>query len=498
MKTHSKTREVVFVDDDPNFGNLVSRWLELEGFPTEVFLDGESFLHELSRLMPSCVCLDLSLPDIHGLTILERLQFVQKNLPVIILTAESSAEEAVKAMHLGAYDYLVKPVDRAKLVASVRNAVERHKMVIKLSQFERESRGDTYGMVGKSSAMQKLFREIDRVAGSDISVVIRGESGTGKELVAKAIHANSGRADGNLVAINCAAIPESLQESELFGHEKGSFTGADKRRIGRFEEANGGTLFLDEVAELSLAVQAKLLRVLQEKAFSRLGGTGEIHSDFRLIAASHKDLISEVDKGRFRDDLFYRIAVYELDVPALRYRGDDVVLLAKQFLEHFSKRHGRKLTLAPETLMLLKAYEFPGNVRELQNYMQRAVVACGTNVVTPADLPNRMNQADTKPKPSYAEDSQPPANMAAFGNTFDEGNDERNDEPNGREWETFEHARVPEKTLRFENMTLREIEKEAIKVAIERNEGNISGAGHDLGIGRTTLYRKIKEYEIVV
>ncbi len=517
MYTHQKTHKVILVDDDPEFGKLVSRWLEAEGFETETFYDGESFLQSLSRLMPYCVCLDLTLPKSHGREILAKLKQNHKDIPVLILTADSSAEEAVNALQSGAHDYLVKPIDKSKLIERVKNAVEHFDMAFRISQFEREKRGDTYGMVGASNLMQKLFSEIDRVARSDISVVIRGESGTGKELVAKAIHSNSGRANGKLVAINCGAIPESLQESELFGHEKGSFTGADKRRLGRFEEANEGTLFLDEVAELSLPVQAKLLRVLQEKTFSRLGSSNEIKSDFRIIAASHEDLIEEVAAGRFREDLFYRIAVYELEVPSLRERGDDVILMAKTFLDHFSRRHGRKMTLSPETLVLLKNYKFPGNVRELQNYMQRAVVACTSSEVAPDDLPRRLqrcvevqsnNQGQIEiPSSESAKADKSPASITSgeskANEEFDYEVPQKAIDPTASVSYTNNEAAAPnnedsKSVTNFQNKTLKEIEKIAITEAIKRNDGNISSAGQDLGIGRTTLYRKIKEYDISI
>jgi DNA-binding NtrC family response regulator len=406
------------------------------------------------------------LPDSHGLEILQKLKSYQKYLPVIILTGDSAAEQVVKAMQLGSYDYLVKPIDRNKLTTAVKNAVERFRMSLKLAQLERETSGKSYGMLGNSFKMQELFREIDRVSASDISVLIHGESGTGKELVASAIHQNSGRKEGNFVAINCAAIPESLQESELFGHEKGAYTGADKRRAGRFELADEGTLFLDEIAELSLPVQAKLLRVLQEKTFSRLGSSNETKSDFRVIAATHKNLADEVEKGKFREDLFFRIAVYELDVPPLRERDSDIELLANSFLIDFCRKNGRNLTLSPETLKLLKNYDFPGNVRELQNYMQRAVVAASTNIVQPNDLPKRVFMSFSSTESSRSETIETPA-LAVRTENFTE---------------------TP--------LTLEEVEKIVIESAITRNEGNLSNAVRELGIGRTTLYRKLKQYGI--
>lgn len=461
-----QTESVLVVDDDNDFRVLVERWLEREGFKAESFADGESCLANLPRLFPVCVCLDLSLPNLHGLEVLEKLKAYQKYLPVIILTGDSGAEQVVKAMQLGAYDYLVKPVDREKFAATVRNAVERFQMSLRLAQLEREKKGISHGMLGESLKMQELFLEIDKVSATDISVLVNGESGTGKELVSRALHQSSGRNKGNFVALNCAAIPETLQESELFGHEKGAFTGADKRREGRFELANEGTLFLDEVAELSLPVQAKLLRVLQEKTFSRLGSSKEITSDFRLITATHKDLAAEVEAGNFREDLFFRIAVYELDIPALRERDGDIEMLANDFLNDFSRKNGRKLKIAPETMKILRNYRFPGNVRELQNYMQRAVVSASTDFVMPQDLPKRVLSRDVvKIKPTV----------------------EKTKVVSETEQEDTSSATI---------LTLEQLEKIAIEEAIERNDGNLKKAVQELGIGRTTLYRKLKKYNM--
>ncbi len=469
----SNPETVIVVDDDKNFRLLVQRWIELEGYKADSFADGESCLAALTRLLPVCVCLDLTLPNSHGLEILKKLKIYQKYLPVIILTADSSAEQVVKAMQLGAYDYLVKPIERGKLMTAVKNAVERFQMSVRLAQLERETSGNTYGLLGNSGEMHELFRLIDKVSASDISVLIHGESGTGKELVAKAIHQNSGRNNGNFVPLNCAAIPESLQESELFGHEKGSFTGADKRRQGRFELADGGTLFLDEVAELSLPVQAKLLRVLQEKTFSRLGSSTETASDFRIIAASHKDLSKEVKDGRFREDLFFRIAVYDIDIPSLRERKEDIPLLANHFLREFSRKNGRKLTVSPEAMKILQNYSFPGNVRELQNYMQRATVSASDNIVLPQDLPKRVFQTITTEPVMSAE-------------TIDRKEPLTDSAPT-----TYDSKLLPK-------MTLEELEKLAIENSLERNAGNLSNVVRELGIGRTTLYRKLKQYGINV
>ena len=330
---------VVLVDDDAAFLQAATRWLEKENFVIRTFATAAACLEGLERTLPDVLCLDIQMPDLDGMEALERVLSVHPDLPVLMLTAETSVLTVVEAMKRGAYDYLSKPLDRTRLVTAIRNAAERHQLALRLVELEREARGGTFdGIIGRSTAMRGLFRQLDRVARADISVLIHGESGTGKELVAAALHQRSARSKGPFVAINCAAIPESLQESELFGHEKGAFTGALTRHLGRFEQANGGTLFLDEVGELSLGLQAKLLRVLQERRFHRVGGAAETHSDFRVVAASHKDLRDEVAAHRFREDLYFRLAVFDLEVPPLREREGDIPILTAYLLDQRPSR----------------------------------------------------------------------------------------------------------------------------------------------------------------
>jgi DNA-binding NtrC family response regulator len=364
-------------------------------------------------------------------------------------------------------------------------------MSLRLAQLEREACGQGYpGIIGKSPAMKQVFRQIEQVAASDISVLIHGESGTGKELVAQAIHKNSGRSKNSFIALNCAAIPETLQESELFGHERGSFTGALNRRLGKFELADGGTLFLDEVAELSLALQAKLLRVIQEKCFQRLGGQTDIRSDFRLLAATHRNLADEVQAGRFREDLYFRIAVFELEIPPLRERREDILLLAQNILNKFNRSHTKKdVSLAPEALDLLLNYSWPGNVRELQNSIQRAFVTSHGEFILPEDLPSRISQQrlsssnDNRRLPSAAMQNKPEnigqialsESSQAVKNLAQESNS------------------TP---LQFPTLNLEQLERLAIEEAIKQYSGNMSEVIRRLGIGRTTFYRKLKEYHI--
>ena len=317
----------------------------------------------------------------------------------------------------------------------------------RIQELERGSADSYGGMLGRDPSMRGLFREIERVAATDVTVLVHGESGTGKELVARALHDEGARAKGPFIALNCAAIPEALQESELFGHERGAFTGATERRKGRFEQADGGTLFLDEIAELALPAQAKLLRVLQQRTFHRVGGERELRSDFRLVAASHHALMERVAEGKFREDLFFRVAVFELDVPPLRERGDDVVLLARFFLRD------AELVLSPAAEELVRTYDWPGNVRELENALQRARVVAREGTIQVTDFPRRIREESPRSNPS-------------LGASTDAG----------------------------PGATMEDLERAALVDALRRHDGNVAEVVRELGIGRTTVYRKLKKF----
>jgi two-component system, NtrC family, response regulator AtoC len=487
---------VVIVDDDRNLCDLVERFLDRAGYQVKVFHDGESFLAAMGAMMPDAICLDLNMPGIGGLETLDLIKERQRHLPVIILTADHTVDSVVSAMQRGAYDYLVKPIDRTKLVTVVGNAVERYRMSMRLRQLEREVGGEGYAnIVGNSPAMKELYRQMDRVAASDITILIHGESGSGKELVAQAIYEASGRKSGPFVALNCAAIPETLQESEIFGHEKGAFTGAVARHIGKFEQANGGCLFMDEVAELSLTLQAKLLRAIQEKRFHRVGGSTQVRSDFRLIAATHRNLLDMVKQSYFREDLYFRIAVFELEVPPLRDRGDDVSLLAERFLDRYKLKGQPRPRLSNDVIDLLRVYSWPGNVRELENIMQRCLLIAKEGLIVPDDLPPRLRQepmaeehaeeAETAPVSAHSDSSAPgnvlsmaPAPSAAAS------------APAGRR-----ESETPRRSSRLETLDLVELERRAIQQALEEANGNLSQVVRLLGIGRTTLYRKLKAHK---
>ena len=454
---------ILVVDDDADIRALLRRWLTLDGFRVECVDSGEAALQSLTRMLPDAVCLDLELPGWSGNETLARIKAQNPRLPVLILTANGAIETVVTAMRSGAWDYLVKPIERLRLTTTLHNAVDHSRMSVQVAQLEREVSGRAAdGMVGDSLPMRALLRQIDRVAPTSITVLIRGESGTGKELIARAIHEGSARRDAPYVALNCAAVPETLQESELFGHEKGAFTGAAARHQGRFEQAHQGTLFLDEVAELSLSLQAKLLRVLQERRFHRVGGGREVTSDFRLVAASHRDLSAEVAAGRFREDLYFRLAVFELDVPPLRARGRDVITIAESFLASFGAGSAR--TLSADARRALQAYRWPGNVRELRNAIERASIVASGSEIQLEDLPPRIWQQTAES-----------AERAAPASTV---------------------TRVAEAAVTPSGETLDDLERVAILDVLRKTQGNRTEAGRRLGIGRSTLYRKLKKYGI--
>lgn len=347
---------------------------------------------------PDVVLLDVRLPDFSGLEAYGRIREIDPRLPVIVITAHSTTETAIEAMKMGAYEYLLKPVELRQLREVVAGALNLSRLsrIPAVLDGEERSEPQTDPMIGQSAAMQNVYKAIGRVASQDVTVLIQGESGTGKELVARAIYQHSRRSKAPLLAINCAAIPETLLESELFGHERGSFTGADRRRIGKFEQASGGTLFLDEVGDMSLATQAKLLRLLQEQRFERVGGNETIHTNVRIVAATNQDLANLAAAGRFREDLFYRLNVFVVRVPPLREHMDDLPLLVDHFVERTSRDLGKSVHgVSPETMQMLLRHNWPGNVRELESTLKYAMVHATGNVITPDCLPDVLRMSGT-------------------------------------------------------------------------------------------------------
>ncbi len=471
---------VLIVDDDASQLRLLQHWLTRAGYQVTLAESATDALSALAQTLPDAILLDRNLPDADGIDTLASIKRHHPRVPVLMLTVEQDVATVVSAMQQGAWDYLAKPVQRPKLLTTLRNAVDKYRSDLRLATLEREVGGEGYpGILGRSAAMRELFRQMDRVAPSDITVLVRGESGTGKELVAQALHESSSRKSGPFVPLNCAAIPENLQESELFGHERGAFTGASGRRKGRFEQANGGTLFLDEVAELSPALQAKLLRALQERSFYRVGGDNQVDVDVRILAATHRDLGQMVRDGSFREDLYYRLAVFELQIPALREREGDILLLAESFLNQLADKHGGDAPeLSAEARALLSRHSWPGNVRELHNAMERASVLARNGRVHPSDLPPQLipgTSATASPPPAHASTAAPVAHASsdARGSAATPAGDAAVDSGDA---------------------SLADLERQAIVEALERHGGNVSAVVRALRIPRSTLYRRLQAY----
>jgi two-component system nitrogen regulation response regulator NtrX len=450
--------EIVVVDDEKNIRSSLEGILKDEGYRVRGIATGEDLVRSLSQSLPDLVVLDVWLPGMDGLQALEEVKRLHPELPVIMISGHSTVESAVRATKLGAYDFIEKPLSLEKTVLAVRNALDHHRLEQENLALRR-TLGERYEIVGESAAIQSLRAQIQSAAPSHGRVLIRGESGTGKELIARAIHRQSLRAERPFVEVNCAAIPDELIESELFGHEKGSFTGATTKRRGKFELADGGTIFLDEVGDMSLKTQAKVLRVLQEQTFERVGGNETLMVDVRVIAASNKDLEEEIRKGTFREDLFYRLNVIPFEVSPLRERKEDIPLLATHFLGLFSHEYGkRQKTLSPDTVNLLLQYAWPGNVRELRNVIERMVI------MVPHDVIGRQDLAPSLRLRSQSEDESPAGPEVDLDGTLREARD------------TFEKA--------FIERRLREA------------HWNITRAAERLGIERSNLHRKMKGYGI--
>ena len=391
---------IMVIDDDPLVREGLKEVLEALGFQVEAAADAETGLALLKEQTFALVLSDLALPGLGGLDVLKYLTAHQPECLCILITGFGSIKNAVDSMRLGAFDYLTKPVDPQELLLVVQKALEVRRLKWENLELKRQLRQRYHfaRMVGDSSPMTRVFDLIRKVADTDSTVLLLGESGTGKELIAHALHYNSSRRERPLIPVNCAAIPEELLESELFGHEKGAFTHAVRTRLGRFELAHGGTIFLDEIAEMSPGLQVKILRVLQDRSFERIGGVKTIRVDIRVIAATNQDLEDLVQAGKFREDLYYRLNVIPIKVPPLRERASDIPLLAHHFLEEFSrKRKKPRKRLSPEALDLLLTYPWPGNVRELENLVERLVILTEGEVITAQDLPERYRAGAPAP-----------------------------------------------------------------------------------------------------
>ncbi len=380
---------ILVVDDEPNYLIVLSELLREEGYEVLTAPNGEEALKTVRDTDLDLVITDMRMPGMDGIELLKSIKVMNPDMPVIMVTAFGEVEKAVAAMQAGALNYLTKPFNNDELVLNTKKAVEHYAVLRenKRLRSEMRSRSSFANMVGKNRKMQALYTLIEKVSPTSTSVLITGESGTGKELVARAIHFHSPREKNPCISLNCAGLPENLLESELFGHEKGAFTGAVALRKGRFELADTGTLFLDEVGEMPLTLQAKLLRVLQERTFERVGGNKTINVDVRIIAATNKDLKEEVDKGNFREDLYYRLNVLNLHLPPLRERLDDLPMLVAHFVSKYSQEIGKPgLEIAPETVRFLSTLPWEGNVRELENTIERAAVLCSDEIIKPEDV----------------------------------------------------------------------------------------------------------------
>jgi two-component system response regulator HydG len=456
-----KKHTVLVVDDDSAHRTMLRTLIDGWGYAVSEADDGSTAIEKIKETAFDLVLMDVRMVKISGLEALETIKALNPAIPVIIMTAYSSVETAVKALKQGAHDYLTKPLDFDKMRLTIDRAME-HTRLKEENRLLRETLGqqfDSQNIIGKSRAMLKLLETVSQVAPSEATVLISGDSGTGKELIAGAIHFNSLRKNGPFVKINCAAITETLLESELFGHEKGAFTGADRRKEGRFSQANGGTLLLDEVSEMSLMMQVKLLRALQEREFNRVGGETTIQVDVRVIAATNKDLKDQINEGAFREDLYYRLNVVELKVPPLSERQEDIPLLARHFLETFAAKNQKEIKgFTPTAMDNLIRYHWPGNVRELMNAVERAVVLARSSYLDETDFPFMKDfSTENNGEDSISRDAQ------MLG------------------------GEVP----------LEQIEKAAILKTLKSANGNKSEAARRLGITRKTLHKKLKAYGVM-
>jgi len=385
---------VLVIDDDRTVLVMIERGLEPLSCEVFTSLSAKEGLDFVQKTPPDVILLDITLPRMTGLEVFEKIREIDRRIPVIFITADAGSETAIEAMQLGAYDYVAKPLDIPVLRELVAGALETRRMMhVPVAVAVEEDQGQERDLfVGRSKVMLEVFKEIGRVAAQDVTVLVRGESGTGKELVARALYQFGKRKDRPFMAVNCAALPDTLLESELFGHEKGSFTGADRRRIGKFEQCNGGTIFLDEIGDMASLVQAKVLRLLQEQRFERVGGNETIETDVRILAATNRPLEEMVEEGTFRDDLFYRLNGVEINLPPVRDRAEDIPLLVQRFLSTFAHQLGKPEIkgVSPESLKILSEYEWPGNIRELQSVIRQTVLRTTGPVIVPSFLPKEF------------------------------------------------------------------------------------------------------------
>ncbi len=450
---------IFIVDDELAISKLLTYWVKDKWkYDIEAFSNSEDMFAKLN-LKPDLILLDIMLPGLNGIETLKRIKKMDEHLPVIILSAQGSIEVAVEALKYGAFDYFPKPIDMQRLEPAIKNAIKSYDLTKELENL-RENVKREYSfsnIISADGKMQDVFKLVSKVLNNDITVLINGESGTGKELIARAIHFNGKRKNDPFIVVNCASIPRELLESELFGHEKGSFTGAHQRKIGKFELANRGTLFLDEVGELEMLLQAKLLRVIQEKEFERVGGTELIKTDVRIISATNRDLKKAVESKEFREDLYYRLNSFPIYIPPLWQRKGDILVLAQHFLDTFNKKLGKNIKgFSKKALQLIYDYSWPGNIREMENTVERCLIIAEKDIIDVDDLPLHIKEDEKSGKMNYSAPLFTDDNIVPFEN----------------------------------------LKEEAIRHALKVTNGNIVEAAKKLQLGRATIYRLMEKYGI--
>jgi nitrogen regulation protein NR(I) len=461
-------KQILVVDDEPNLRRVLAAQLERDGYDVHTAEDGEQALGLLREHHIDLVITDLRMPKLDGMELLRRIVVLDDELPVVMLTAHGTVDNAVEALKTGAFDYITKPFDQVEVRTIVRKALRTRDLsatdASRVPQAQQE--GARYGIIGQSAGILDLYAVLERVADTPTTVLITGESGTGKELVARALHENSSRRDKPFIKVNCAAIPKDLMESELFGYERGAFTGAVGSKPGRFELASGGTLFLDEIGSIPVEMQVKLLRALQESEFERVGGIKTIRVDVRLVAATNSDLKKEIGLGTFREDLYYRLNVVPIRLPALRERSQDIALLTRHFIEKFNTRLKKSVIgIDASALAVLASYPWPGNIRELENVIERAVLFCDKTEIESADIPNEIRGLTQSPSSTP---TPPQASAAALADGLKEQ----------------------------VKAAMSRLERELIVRALEQTHGNVTHAARLLKISRKGLQLKMKELNL--
>lgn len=453
---------IFIVDDEPSIRKLLTHWVQNQwGYKVVAFENGLSMLKELTQ-NPTLVLLDIMLPDSNGVELIPQIKSHNINLPIIMLSAQGSIEVALESIRQGAYDYFPKPIDSNRLEPAIKNAISNYELHKRVEELE-ENIQQEYSfenIISNDPRMHTVFKLVTKILNNDITILITGESGTGKELVANAIHFNGKRKEKPFIIVNCASIPRELLESELFGHEKGSFTGAHQRKLGKFEVANGGTIFLDEIGEMEMSLQAKILRVIQQKEFERVGGNETLKVDVRILSATNRDLKEMVERNEFREDLYYRLSSFPILVPSLRNRRGDIVVLVNHFIEKFNDKIGTNIKGATKkALKAIYDYDWPGNIRELENTIERCIILTETNEIDIDVLPESIVSDNIAHQ------------IDKSGAMF------------------TEHSPI----IPFEKL-----KEEAIRHALERTEGNIVEAAKKLNIGRATMYRLMEKYNLDV